>query len=279
MEPAAIPAWNFLEIFSTPVQIISNQFHVNFKKLPRSRHIPCDFKFSIAILTKYHNQTVFVLRGFPCTLKQQKNMFFPRLALSLTCTDTPCLSPGDCLLDAGMFEQFHIRVALHFGFHRDTVLNLWKHFHVSIIAYACLRSYHQRVISKGYGVYTRVTHLCNRLQIACAVSWSIPGLYTINAKTDHIHLRGAHHLPLPTLRVGLHPMIRENYHRAQLTGLMASQMKNSQVSTSPTHCWKPFSTGWKCWTCVGWDGVLISPFVSAAFQSQQICNNLVEISC
>ena len=170
--------------------MISNQFHVNFRQLPRSRHILCDFKFSIAILMKYHNQTVFVLRGLPCTLKQQKNMFFPRLALSLACTDTPCLSPGDCHLEAGMFEHFHIRVALHFGIHRDTVLNLWKHFHVSFIAYACLRSYHQRVIWKGYGAYTRVTHLCNRLQIACAISWSIPGLYTINAKTGHIHLRG-----------------------------------------------------------------------------------------
>ena len=27
--PAAIPAWNFMEFFSTPLQMISNQFHVN----------------------------------------------------------------------------------------------------------------------------------------------------------------------------------------------------------------------------------------------------------
>ena len=35
-----------------------------------------------------------------------------------------------------------------------------------------------------------------------------------------------------------------------------SPMKKSQVSTSSTHCWKSFSPGRKCWTCVGWDGPL-----------------------
>ena len=123
MEPAVIPAWNFLGIFSTPVQMISNQFHVNFRKWPRSLHILCDFKFSTATPMKYHNHTVFVYRGFPFTLKQQKNMFLPRLALSVTCTNTPSLSAGNCLQDAGMLESgiLHIRAAAHFGFHRDTV--------------------------------------------------------------------------------------------------------------------------------------------------------------
>ena len=74
---------------------------------------------------------------------------------------------------------------------------------------------------KGYSVYTKVTDLCNRFQIACALSWSISRLCAINAKTCHINLRGAHHLSLPTLCVGLHPMAQENYHRAQLTGFDA----------------------------------------------------------
>ena len=52
-------------------------------------------------------------------------------------------------------------------------------------------------------VYTQVTHFRNRFQIACAVSWSIPGLYAISVKTDNNHLRGARHLPLSTLCVGL----------------------------------------------------------------------------
>ena len=38
-EPAAIPAWNFPEIFSTPVQMILNQIHVNFgKKITVTAH-------------------------------------------------------------------------------------------------------------------------------------------------------------------------------------------------------------------------------------------------
>ena len=58
-----------------------------------------------------------------------------------------------------------------------------------------------------------------------------------------------------------------------------SPMKKSQVSTSSTHCWKSFSPGRKCWTCVGWDGVLISSSTSAAFWSQQIGNSLLKILC
>ena len=127
----------------------------------------------------------------------------------------------------------HIRVATHFGFHKDTVLNLWKHYHVPFTACKCLRSYHQRVKSKKYGVYTRVTHLCNCFQIACAISWSIPGLCAINAKTGHSHLRGVHHLPLPVCRPTSHG---------------AGELPSSTVK-------------------------------SADFRSQQICNNLVEISC
>ena len=223
----------------TTVPTISNKFHFNFCKWQRSLHNLCAFKFSIATRTKYHNQTVFVFRGFPSTLKQQKNMVFPPFALSVTCTNTLRISAGDCLQDAGMLEPgiLHMRVAAHFGFRRDSALNLWKHYHVSFISCDCLHSYHQHVMSKGYGVYTRVTRLRNRFQIACAISWSIPGLCAIKAKTCHNHLRGSHHLPLPTLCVGLFPMVQGNYNRAQLTGfdVIPDKMKNSQVSTSPTH--------------------------------------------
>ena len=166
--------------------------------------------FQIATPRKYHNQTVFVLRGFLFTLQQQKNMFFHRLALSITCAYTPRLSAGDCLQDAGRLEPgiLHIRVAAHFGFHRDTVINLWQHFHESFTACDCLRSYRQHVMSNGFGVYTRVPHLCNCFQIAFTISWSIPGLCAVSAKTGHNHLRVAHHLPLPTLCVGLYPWCR-----------------------------------------------------------------------
>ena len=85
LAPAAIPAWNLLEVFSTPVQMISNQFHASFRKRSRSLHILWDFKFCTATLTKHHDQTAFVLRGFPFTVKDQENMFLSRMALSVTC--------------------------------------------------------------------------------------------------------------------------------------------------------------------------------------------------
>ena len=135
-------------------------------------------------------------------------------------------------------------------------------------------------MSKEYGVYTKVTRLCNRFQIVWVVSWTILGLCAIIAKTGHIHLRGAHHLLLPTLCVGLHPMVQENHHRAQLYQLVSipSQIQNSQVLTSPTHCLKPFSPGRKYWACVWWDGVLISSLVSAAFRSlQQLSRDFMQV--
>ena len=118
-----------------------NQFHVSFRKLSRSQHTLCDFKFSNATLTKHDNQTAFVWRRFPFTLKQQKNMFCSKLALSVTCTNTPRLSADDCLQDAGMLQPgiSYSRAAAHFGFHRDIFQKLQKHYHVSYIACDCLR--------------------------------------------------------------------------------------------------------------------------------------------
>ena len=51
------------------------------------------------------------------------------------------------------------RAAAHFDFHRDIVQKLQKHYHVSFTACDCLRSHHQRVMSKGRGVYIRGKHV------------------------------------------------------------------------------------------------------------------------
>ena len=160
----------------------------------------------------------FVLRRFPFTLKQQKSMFFSRLALSVTCTDTLRLSGYDCLQDDGMLEPgiLRSRVAAHFIFHGDAGLNLRKHYHVPFTARGFLYSHHQRAMSEWYDVYTRVTHLHNRFQAACAIPWSIPGLCAISANTGHNHLRGARHFTVPILCEGLHPMLQENHHWAQM---------------------------------------------------------------
>ena len=80
----------------------------------------------------------------------------------------------------------------------------------------CLRSHHQRVMSKGRGVYIRSKHMHNRPQTACAISWKNPGLCAISTKTGHNHMLGARHLPLSTLCVGLHAMLQENHHESQL---------------------------------------------------------------
>ena len=173
--------WYLHEIFwkfiSTPVAMGLNQFHVSFRKWSRSQHTLCDFKFSTATLTKHDNQTAFVWRWFPFTLKQQQNMFCSQLALSVTCTNTPRLSADDCLQDAGMLQPgiSYSRAAAHFGFHRDIVQKLQKHYHVSFTACDCLRSHHQHVMSKGRGVYIRGKHVHNRSQTACAISRKILG--------------------------------------------------------------------------------------------------------
>ena len=200
-----------------------NQFHVSFRKWSRSQHSLCDFEFSTATLTKHDNQTAFVWRWFPFTLKQHKNMFCSQLALSVTCTNTPRLSADDCLQDAGTWQPSisYSRAAAHFGFHRDIVQKLQKHYHVSFTACDCLRSHHQRVMSKGHGVYIRGKHVHNRSQTACAISWKIPGLCAISTKTGHNHMRGARHLPLSTLCVGLHAMLQENHHESQLFSVNA----------------------------------------------------------
>ena len=55
---------------------------------------------------------------------------------------------------------------------------------------------------------------------------------------------------------------------------MPSQMRNSQDLISPTQCWKSFLPGQKCWTCVGWDGVLILSSVLAAFRRHKSATGL-----
>ena len=218
-----IPAWIFLEVFSTPVALGLNQFHVSFRKWSRSQHTFCDFKFSTATLTKHDNQTALIWDGFPSPWNNRKTCFYSQLALSVTCTNTPRLSADDCLQDAGMLQPgiSYSRAAAHFGFHRDIVQKLQKYYHVSFTACDWLRSHHQRVMSKGRGVYIRGKHVHNRSQTACVISWQVPGLCAISTKTGQNHMRGARHLPLSTLCVGLHAMLQENHHESQLFSVSA----------------------------------------------------------
>ena len=223
----------------------------------------------------------FALRRFRCHSETTEKHVFSRLALSVTCTDTPRLSGDDCLQDDGMLEPsiLRSRVAAHFSFHGDTGLNLRKHYHVLFTARGCLCSHHQGAMSKWCGVYTRVTRLRNRFQTACAISWSIPWLCAISANTGRNHLRGHAIYPADPVCRPTPDVAGESPSSTDKLVSMPSQKKNSQVSISPTHCWMSFSPGRKCWICVGWNEPLISSSASAAFRSHQICNGLIWISC
>ena len=54
MGAVALPVWHFL-VLSTPVQIISNNFHVSLWEWALPMQIPRDFKVYIANLIKYYS--------------------------------------------------------------------------------------------------------------------------------------------------------------------------------------------------------------------------------
>ena len=228
-----------------------NQFHVSYRKPTRSLHILFDFKFCTATLT---NQTAFVLGWFLFTPKQQKKYF---LSVGTVCDLHRHVASVRWRLSSGRWEV----IAWHFaqqscssfqfsrGYWPKPVESVSHVFHCMWLSTLSPPACDVKVMRCLYQDHT----LHNCFQTACSISWSIPGLCAISPNTGLGHLRGAHHL--------------------------TSQMKNSQVSIILTHCWKSFSHGRNCWTCVGWDGVLISSSASAAFRSQQICNGLIEISC
>ena len=114
----------------------------------------------------------FLFWGGFLILWNNRKLFFFRFALSVTRTSTPRLSGDHGLQDDGILEPGVLRstVAAYFSFHGDTDLNLREHCRMSFTAGVCLRSHHKRAMSKWCGVYTRVTHLCNRFQTACAIS-------------------------------------------------------------------------------------------------------------
>ena len=201
-----------------------NQFHVSFRKWSRSQHTLCDFKFSTATLTKHDNQTAFVWRWFPFTLKQQKNMFCSQLALSVTCTNTEHAAPVSWRLSSGRWNvtvwHFVQQSCSSFWFLQgycpeaaETLSCLFHCMWLSTFSSSACDVKGTRSI--------RGKHVHNRSQTACAISWKIPGLCAISTKTGHNHMRRARHLPLSTLCVGLHAMLQENHHESQLFSVSA----------------------------------------------------------
>ena len=121
-EPAAIPASKFPEIFSTPVQMILNQFHVNFENNHGHRTF---LVFSNFVLPPSRSTMIrhfcFERVSFQ-SVTTEKHVLFSHFVLSITWADTQRLSGDDCLQDTGMLEPgiLRSRVAAHFNFHRDT---------------------------------------------------------------------------------------------------------------------------------------------------------------
>ena len=121
-------------------------------------------------------------------------------------------------------------------------------------------------------------HVHNRSQTACAISWKIPGLCAISTKTGHNHMRGARHLPLSTLCVGLHAMVLENHHESQLFSVSA--IPDEEV-TSLHQFYSLLKVVFSLAEVLNMCGmrVPISSSASAACWSQRIGNSLLKILC
>ena len=202
-----IPASNFLEVFCAPVAMGLNQFHVSFRTWSRSQHTLFDFKFSTATLTKHDNQTGFVCKWFPFTLKQQKN------SVGTVCDLHQRAASVSWRLSSGRWN-----------------VTAWHFVEQSCSSFWFSQGYCPEAAetSKGRGVYIRGKHVHSRSQTACAISWKTPGLCAISTKTGHNHMRGARHLPLSTLCVGPHAMLQENHHESQLFSVSA--IPNEEVT-------------------------------------------------
>ena len=72
LEPVVLAACHFLDVLSTPVQIISNRFHVSFGEKSWLLHIRFDF-------TEHHNQTNRFCfgRGSIRSKEKEKHVSFP----------------------------------------------------------------------------------------------------------------------------------------------------------------------------------------------------------
>ena len=123
----------YMEFSGSFLHTSTNDFELISSQDEKKCHGHCTFHvFSNFLLPPSRSNIIRAfLRGLPLTLKLQKNMFslgwhsrWPALM--------PLLSSDDCLQDAGMLEPgiLYSRFAAHFGFHRDTVLNMWKQYRV-----------------------------------------------------------------------------------------------------------------------------------------------------
>ena len=170
--------WNqrryLYEIFWKSFSHRCKWFRIIFMSVLENDHGHCTL-FVISKFILPHHETSwsgsFCYEGGSLYSETTENFFF-RFALSVTRTSTPRLSGDHGLQDDGILEPGVLRstVAAYFSFHRDTDLNLQEHCRMSFTACVCLRSHHKRAMSKWCGVYTRVIHLCNRFQTACAIS-------------------------------------------------------------------------------------------------------------
>ena len=67
--------WNILKVFPTTVQMISNQFHVIFRKRSQSLHILCDFKYFPLPSQSTMISQLLVWEGFLSLWNNRKNVF------------------------------------------------------------------------------------------------------------------------------------------------------------------------------------------------------------
>ena len=86
-------------------------------------------------------------------------------------------------------------VALWFGVHRNTISSLWRSLQTTGSESDRPWSGRPCVMSQRQDQYIRVTHLCNRFQMASVTARTIPGLHRIHPRTVRNCLREHHIRP------------------------------------------------------------------------------------
>jgi transposase len=105
-------------------------------------------------------------------------------------------------------------VARHFGYHRNTILSLWRRFRQSGNTRDHRHSGRPRVTSRRQNNHIRLVNMRNRFQMSNLTARSIPGLRPISSRTVSNSLR-EHNIRLR--RPAIRPILWPRHRAARLT--------------------------------------------------------------
>ena len=239
-------------------------FRINFMSILENDHHHCTF-FVISNFVVPHSQSIMTrqllfLRGFPFTLKQQQ-IFFSRLALSVTCAASVrwlyrawwdarawCFAQQSC----SSFSQFSQ------GYWPEPAEAWSCVFHCMWLSTFSPSACDIKVMQYLHQGHTLVQSLPNCLCHILQHSWVMCNQCQHWSQS----FAGSTSFYPADPVCGLTPNVAgESPSNTDKLVSMPSEMKNLQVSVSPTHDWKSFSPVRKCCICVWWDFVVsISSF-------------------